>query len=392
MKIKQLALKGFGKGAEVLDDQLTLISKYTLEEIKAEDLYVRKVRLAHNAIDRDNERFSEELLKAFMETLPGKSFLIGHAWGPPGEGIFFKAELEEMSLEEARSSTGEDIKLPEGVTKVVFLLGWFYTTRTPDKEALLKDIDAGIARHVSIGFNASSRVKEVNEESGETLYWEYKAPGEALEGSLVWLGAQPGATITKGAHKEGTCRCGHDDRGVDIENEDTKKKDSNTEEDEKPMKNLMKALGLPPATEEADAVDAVKRLQERETRLKTYEPVLAELGDDITVETAKTLKANAEDGKVYREDLIKKQVKFERLLKRVGDSDEDVKAREKQLAAKTLDEIKGDIDFLTPMVNAKFPDEGQLNTKGVAENRDDSEVGTKGRRSFRKKKASKKEE
>jgi hypothetical protein len=185
-QVRITACKGLGDGAEITDEQYKKISRYTLKEIPKDQLYIRKIRLAHNAIDRDNERFSEKLLDDFVRTLPGKSLLIGHNWGPPGKGRFFDAYLEETDLNEAKKETGEDIRLPDGIDKVKFLMTHFYTTKTSGKEELLSDIDAGIVSHASIGFNAETLLPVTNEENGDVLYREYKAPGEALEGSLVW--------------------------------------------------------------------------------------------------------------------------------------------------------------------------------------------------------------
>lgn len=335
--------KGLGKGASISEDQLAKIRKFTLDDIPADQLYVRKMLLAHNAIDRDNERFSEKILEDFAATLPGKSVLIGHEWGPPGKGLYFDAHLEEMDLQAARSMTGEDLKLPDGVTQFRALFAWFYTVKTADKESLLADIDAGIIRHVSIGFKAANLVRVSNEQTGETLFYEYKGPGEAREGSLVWLGAQPGATITKGAE-------GAD--GADIDEDENKRK-----KEIKDMKRVLVKLGL---GEDATVDQALSVLNQKTARLNSVEEIISPLGDNPSKAQVEELMKASDDGKAYRKDLIAAQVKYERLLGRIGDSDKDVTDREKQLARRDLSEIKGDITHLEKLVREKFPNEASI--------------------------------
>ncbi len=345
MKRKELSLllsKAPGNGAALSEDQLAKIRKYTLEELSAESLYARKMLLAHNAIDRDNERFSEKLLEDFARTLPGKGLLMGHEHGYPGVGTFFDAAVEEMDIKTAREMTGEDLKLPEGVGQFKALMAWFYTARTPGKESLLADIDAGIARHVSIGFKAANLVKVSNEQSGEVLYWEYKAPGEAREGSLVWLGAQNGATITKSV----------EDDGVDID-----KDGKNGKKEKKAMKTLLKKLGL---GEDATEDQALSILNEKLVRLKSLEEVVAPLGENASKAVVEELIRNSEDGKTYRKNLVSRQVKCERLLGRVGDKDDDAKAREGELMKRSVSEVKGDVSYLEKLVAEKFPDKAAL--------------------------------
>lgn len=332
--------KGLGAGAIIAPEQLAKIQKYLLVDVDPAQLYVRKMYLAHNAIDRDGERFSEAVLADFVITLPGKSLLIGHKWGDPGEGIFFDVALEDMSLSTAVERTGEALKLPEGVASVKLLVAWFYTVKLPSTEDLLAKIDAGIARYVSISFSAADRVKATNEKTGE-YYYEYKTPAEALEGSLVWLGAQPGASIAKSAKD-----------GVDIEGDGRRK----TKETIK-MKKTLNALGL---GDDATDDQASKAAHQMAARLKTLEEVVAPLGDNATKASAEELVKSSEDGKVFRKDLVDRQIKYERLLGRTGETPEAIGVREKQLMRREITEIKGDVAHLEKLAREKFPDKAGI--------------------------------
>lgn len=353
-------IKVVGSGKAINDDQLQAINKFTLIDIPIEQLYVRKMRLAHNAIDRDEERFSDDILKDFANTLPGKSLLIGHQWGPPGKGLFYKAWIETKSIEEANEETGGKLILPKGVDKVKFLMTEFYTVKTDSKIELLADIDAGIIRHVSIGFDADKIVEVVDEKTGVTLYHEYKSPGEAFEGSLVWLGAQPGTTITKTLKKD----------SVNIDKKITSKAKGATK-----MIKLLNMLGL---DNEASEEAALKKLNNLIARVKFIEPIVEALGgDDVTAEDVSKIKELANDGKAYKKDLIDCQVKAERLLGRIDDTEESATERVKQLEVKTASEISDDVVFLGKQVDEKFPDEGKIKGKSGNESRDNEECSKK---------------
>lgn len=373
MKKRQKSLSiAICKGADVTEEQLEKVSKYTLEEIPVEDLYVRKIRLAHNAIDRDGERFDEKLLENFALTLPGKALLIGHAQRDPGKGLFFDAKIEKVSIEKAREMTGEDLQLPEGMDKVHFLIGWFYTTKN-GKEDLLADIDAGIVRHASIGFAAANIIRVNDEETGETLFMEYKAPGEAREGSLVWLGAQQGAEVTKAVEK--VLATGD---GVDIE----RKKEVLKIREGKAMKNILKTLGLESDVDESKAISEINK---KDARLKHLEDIVGELGEDVDKGVVTRMKALAKDGEAYREDLVDRQIKAERLLGRLGDDSDKVVARKKELTARSVKEITPDVKFLEKEAFEKFPDKATIISDNSHENRDGRKAGSK-KFNFREKK------
>lgn len=157
----------------------------------------RTAILAHARVDRDFERFSEGLLRDFARTLPGKPLLVGHNRGGLPEGIWTKAEVL-------------------GVGDAAELVATFAVPVIPGdatNEALRARINAGVAKCVSIGFEAERRVCDVcGDTEWRCNHWPgtvmqdgtratatWMAPGEAVEGSVVWLGAQPGAELLKSA-------------------------------------------------------------------------------------------------------------------------------------------------------------------------------------------------
>lgn len=194
-KTKSFSLNAV-EGADITPDMLTLINKYSMKQLAVDDIYVRKYLMAHNGIDRDRERFPETILNDFARTLPGKSLLSGHQRPNPGIGLYFDAATEEISPDKFKQLTGEDINLPDNVSTAKILWGWIYMVKADFNAAIISNIEAGIYRHASIGFSASDLI-QIKGEFGQILYREYVPPGDAREGSLVWLGAQPGATSQK---------------------------------------------------------------------------------------------------------------------------------------------------------------------------------------------------
>lgn len=194
-KTKSFSLKAV-TGADITPEMMEKINKYAIEPLTEEQVYVRKYIMAHNGIDRDRERFPEALLDDFADTLPGKSFLIGHQRPAPGIGLYFDASTEEITPEKFLQLTGEEIKLPENIKSAKILWGYIYLVKAGFNEKEITNIEAGVYRHASIGFK-SSGLNPIKGEFDQVLYYEYVPPGEALEGSIVWLGAQPGATSQK---------------------------------------------------------------------------------------------------------------------------------------------------------------------------------------------------
>jgi len=177
-------------------EQLAKINLLTKRAFAADELYVRQMRLAHNAIDRDEERFTEGMIANFAATAVRKTLLMDHDKYDTSRsalGKFFDVEIEKMSPAEAEKATGETFRLPPTVDQVMFLSPWYYIPRAAvDKQTIVK-IDAGVFDFTSIGFRAETLVP-VCDDMGNHLYCEYRGRGEMTEGSYVYLGAQQGAS------------------------------------------------------------------------------------------------------------------------------------------------------------------------------------------------------
>lgn len=216
MRVKSVqiaAADGVPLGPRPTATDLEMINELALEPLTADGVYVRRMALANDQIDRDFERFSRGVLKQFSDTLPGKSVLIGHDHSSAPIGRFYKAEA---------------LRAVDGV---VNLVGSWYAPVTDENAHDRASIDSGVWSNVSIGFRWDTLVCDlcgtdyrdpacphilgqqypvdgvvgqdlatlVMTEDGNsvTATATYRGKAEALEGSVVYLGAQFGAEMVK---------------------------------------------------------------------------------------------------------------------------------------------------------------------------------------------------
>jgi len=369
---KQFSIKA--AGVEITPEILAKINHYAVKELTAEDVYVRKYLMAYNAVDRDNERFTEILLDDFAKTFPGKSFLVGHDRSAPGIGLYFAAATENLTPEQFKELTGEEAPLPEGLTSVKVLYGWIYLVKADFNEKIIANIDAGIYRHASIGFRASD-LKPIKGQYDNILYWEYSSPGEALEGSLVWLGAQPGATAQKSADDNVLClncnkffdyskqieiamgavKCPECFAIVNQEGEALTEKNNSKKGGknmEKLLKMLMKLFPGKSFTEEGlgDEIKAALDEHVKAESQKAVDAASAPLNQKIA-----ELTPLAADGKAYRDGMVSSYVAQKAKLEEVSEKPEDQKALREVVEKYPVDFLKSEVAHLQKRVEEKFP-------------------------------------
>jgi len=193
----------FGPAPDAAD--LALINeRFALAPLAAEELYVRRMVLANDALDRTYERFPPAVLERFAQTLPGKPVLVAHDKSELPIGVIYRAQVRPAREGEAGRHSLEAA---------------LYMRRTPANAEVREQIDAGVIRAVSIGFRYDTRLCSVcgadyfdcphepgatvspGAADGKVVTYSYAgdmARYEACECSLVYLGAQQQAGITKG--------------------------------------------------------------------------------------------------------------------------------------------------------------------------------------------------
>ena len=333
---KQAHLTGAKASGNPDASQLTAINRYTLDEVAAEDVYVRTAYLAHNGIDRDGDVFDVSLLGDFARTLPGKGLFISHPGGwdgdkGPGVGRWFDARVVPMSTDQARSALGQpDLQWPPGEEQAQLLEASFYLPRISKNEDLATEINTGVASDVSIGFRASSR-SDIQDANGNVIAQRLHGPGEAFEGSLVWLGAQPGARVHKSANI--------------FEESEEKKMDQ--------VKELQSKLDK--ETERANSAE--ERAKAAENGAATTKALADALG---VKEDAIDIKAIAEamsDAKAVRSDLVERYIAAKRLHGVIGDDETQVNEAKEFAAGMTLGLLRRE----TEAAEKTAPKGGQLN-------------------------------
>lgn len=121
-------------------EKLQLLNQFTRRELTEEEVYIFDVILCDNEIDRDFEKFSLSALKTLQELFIGKTGIFDHDAKSSGQTArIFHTELAEDS--ERKTSTGENY---------VCLKGCAYMVRTSANENLIKEIEGGIKKEVSI--------------------------------------------------------------------------------------------------------------------------------------------------------------------------------------------------------------------------------------------------
>jgi hypothetical protein len=162
------------------DAELQMIRGYAVrpELVTAESVRVFTCRAASNRVDRMLECFSIETLHVLARTLPGKSVMRDHSYREAALGRVLTAK----------------VVVDDGVHWVEAV---FYVP-VAGNEKLINDLETGVVFACSIA--AKGLVKrEMRDDQGEFSALEAGPDCEAIELSLVFLGAQYDAAVTKAA-------------------------------------------------------------------------------------------------------------------------------------------------------------------------------------------------
>lgn len=114
-------------------EQLEKINRFTKGKVNAEDLYVFSVRLCDDQVDRDDERFSTQCIQNLAALFIGKTGVMDHTWS---------AEKQVARIFDT------EVLYEDGAT---YLKGWAYMLRGEQTDELIRQIEGGIKKEVSIG-------------------------------------------------------------------------------------------------------------------------------------------------------------------------------------------------------------------------------------------------
>lgn len=191
------------------DADIALINQYSVKELTSQDVFCFSIILCDNEVDRDTERFTSDSLDKLAPLFLGKSVLFDHRWSTEKQ----VARLYRTFVEELPEKTvmGEPKKV---------LRGNAYMLRTEETAELIKEIEGGIKKEVSVGCHMGGCNCSI---CGEKLSYNWQTgkflcendhfkgdtydgkmcvgdlvdPKDAYEVSFVAVPAQKGAGVTK---------------------------------------------------------------------------------------------------------------------------------------------------------------------------------------------------
>ena len=247
------------------ESDLALIRKYAVTALTPEEVFVFHVALCDNEIDRDGERFDDAALEKLSKLFVGKSGIFDHSMKSRDQvARIFHAQVVSDGT---KNSLGEDYR---------YVKADAYMLKSPENEALIREISAGIKKEVSVNcgvegvfcsicgqeWRSGGCVHEKGKRYGGKLcYGEMRQPTDAYEWSFVAVPAQKKAGVVKSfQNKNG----------------------------EKSMEQILKTL----------------RQAQGDTLTLSREEV------DLLIRTVESMKQHAADGLTYRAELEQETVRL----------------------------------------------------------------------------------
>lgn len=185
------------------NNEMELINRLSRKKLKEEDVYIFPVTLCDNEIDRDFESFTVQALYELKELFIGKTGISDHSMRSSDQSArVFMTWVEE--------TPGRTTKRGE---KYTALKAKAYMVRTRRNEDLIKEIDAGIKKEVSVSCSVTRHICSVcgkercshvrgKTYDGQLCYTLLSGATDAYEWSFVAVPAQREAGVTKSYKKE----------------------------------------------------------------------------------------------------------------------------------------------------------------------------------------------
>lgn len=200
---------------QTLAVRLEQLNQFTRRTHTQEEVFLFDVRLCDNEIDRDGERFSLEALAQLKDLFVGKTGIFDH--NPKGENQTARIFATELVEDPLRQTTAGEV--------YTYLKGHAYMIRTDANRDLIREIDGGIKKEVSISCAAASQTCSVcgsdrrkapcahqpgHTYGGSVCHTVLGEITDAYEWSFVAIPAQREAGVTKqfgtDAGDAGRCR------------------------------------------------------------------------------------------------------------------------------------------------------------------------------------------
>lgn len=180
------------------NSDIELINRLSRKKLSEDEVYIFPVTLCDNEVDRDYERFTVSALHQLEKLFIGKTGISDHSMRSSDQTArIFKTWIEENP--ERITLSGE---------KYTALKASAYMVRTLKNEDIIKEIDAGIKKEVSVGCSlkrhtcsicGKERCMHIRGKSydGKLCYTLLDEATDAYEWSFVAVPAQREAGVTK---------------------------------------------------------------------------------------------------------------------------------------------------------------------------------------------------
>lgn len=185
---------------------LEQLNKFTRRQFTGDEVFIFSVILCDNEIDRDNERFSRKSLEQLAEKFVGVTGIFDH--DPKGGNQTARIFSAEVVEENRENSFGEPY---------VCVKANAYMVRTDSNADLIREIDGGIKKEVSVSCAAERHICSVcgtdrrvkachhvkgRRYDGKKCFLSLEDISDAYEWSFVAVPAQVGAGVTKGFEED----------------------------------------------------------------------------------------------------------------------------------------------------------------------------------------------
>lgn len=184
-------------------EDMNLINNFALKKLTPDEVFCFSIILCDNDIDRDFERFDENALRTLEKLFIGKTGIQNHS---------MRADDQTCRTYKTQLVTDESKKTVDGLP-YMYLKAWCYTVRSDKNDSLIRDIESGIKKEVSVSCASKSRICSICGEKncshiggrkydGKICYKILTDICDAYEWSFVAVPAQRNAGVTKAFKKE----------------------------------------------------------------------------------------------------------------------------------------------------------------------------------------------
>ena len=185
-----------------IESQMRKINMLSRRELTQDDVYIFPVVLCDNDVDRDFEQFSNDALDCLASLFIGKTGIFDHS---------MKSSDQTARVFEAYVESDDSKKTRTGET-YCRLKGFAYMVRSEKTEDLIREIDAGIKKEVSVNCSVGSKSCSIcgadlisgrcdhqrgKTYNGKLCYVILDNPTDAYEWSFVAVPSQAAAGVTK---------------------------------------------------------------------------------------------------------------------------------------------------------------------------------------------------